>query len=745
MTFLSMMFVSALPLAAAPIVIHLLFRRQKKVIRWGAMQFLLDAQRRRRRIPKIDDWFLMLLRCAALLFLVLALARPMVRAAWVGNTPQRDVILVLDVSLTMGRESNAKTPFERMNQKLSEVTKALSGADAVQVVFAASTPQWQTTEPLAGNSAAFAQLCERIKSLGPSLGPADLMATIEQALAVEAGRGSQSRIVTVITDCRQHGWPADCRIAAARLQQQIAALKFPTVINVVNVGDNADHAANIGLESVEADRVLAGIGETIEFRASLKNYGTSRVDSCSLQWSCDGDSFNVSFADALDPGQTTTVQIQHAFDHSGEYSINCHVDYRDELMLDNDAKVIVEVRDKVPVLVVGPSERSDPLWDESQYIMAALGHRQHAADPKHEHVFFDAKLVDITELQSTALSSYSVIVFTTTPPFTEALTERLVHFVASGGGLWLALGMDSDADTFNKNFATGEETFSPVVVGGVLGKDDHEETFVTVHPPAVTHPATNLLGDTVRLDIRDAKVFRRFDLKINSETKPSILLETGDGQILAVERFHHAGRVIIQSFPLTRSWSNLTLCKFFVPYVQEWLRYLAQPSAASRNLTMNSPLILKQGALKGERDLSDSKAMIKAPLQEPLPIMPNVEAEELIYRYFGTAFPGDYTMTFFGEDERIARFYVRRDPDESSLAELTAIQRSELESAPNLQFVTNPVEWPSAVTVASKQTPVWSWFLFGLILLILTELLSVCWFAWRKHLIAELPAAIASS
>ncbi|WP_083842881.1 BatA domain-containing protein [Schlesneria paludicola] len=745
MTFLSMMFVSALPLVAAPIVIHLLFRRQKKVIRWGAMQFLLDAQRRRRRISRIDDWFLMLLRCAALLFLVLALARPMVRAAWVGKAPHRDVILVLDVSLTMGRDSGPTTPFERLHRKLTEIAKHLTSTDAVHIVLAASTPQWQTTEPLAGDSAAFGQLCQRVQRMSPSLGPADLMGTIEQALAVETGRQSRSRIVTVVTDCRQHGWPADCRIAAARLQQQIAGSRFPTVINVVDVGESADRAINIGLEGLETDRVLAGIGETIEFRARLKNYGAIRVESCSLQWSCDGDSFNVSFAEALDPGQTTTVQIQHAFDQSGEYAVNCHVDYRDELLSDNDAKVILEIRDKVPVLIVGPSERSDPVWDESQYVLAALGNRQQAGNSSQDSRFFEAKLVDITEFQSTALSGYAVIVFTVTPPFTDALAERVTQFVASGGGLWLALGMDSDADAFNQHFAASEEGLSPVLVGAVLGKDDHEETFVTVHPPAVTHPATGLLGDTVRLDIRDAKIFRRYELKANSATKPSILLETGDGQILAVERFHGAGRVIIQAFPLTRSWSNMTLCKLFVPYVQEWLRYLSQPSAVFRNLSMNSPLVLKQGLLKQGRDATEGKALLKAPYQEPLSIMPDVEAEELIYRYFGTAFPGDYSINLGGDTNRVARFYVNRDPDESDLTELTATQRTELTSVPNLHFVTNPLEWPSTVTTSSAQAPVWSWFLLGLILLILTELFSVCWFAWRKHLIAQFPAAVASS
>ena len=43
MTFLGAIFLFALPLAAVPVVIHLLHRRRQDVVRWGAMQFLLEA------------------------------------------------------------------------------------------------------------------------------------------------------------------------------------------------------------------------------------------------------------------------------------------------------------------------------------------------------------------------------------------------------------------------------------------------------------------------------------------------------------------------------------------------------------------------------------------------------------------------------------------------------------------------------------------------------------------------------
>ena len=55
MSFLSAAFLWGLPLLAVPVAIHLLSRRRQEVVKWGAMQFLLDSSIRRRKIWRLDD------------------------------------------------------------------------------------------------------------------------------------------------------------------------------------------------------------------------------------------------------------------------------------------------------------------------------------------------------------------------------------------------------------------------------------------------------------------------------------------------------------------------------------------------------------------------------------------------------------------------------------------------------------------------------------------------------------------
>src|SRR6185503_19486499 len=70
-------FATGAALAAIPIIIHILNRRRFKTVQWAAMEFLLRALRKNRRRIRFEQWLLLAVRCCVLLFLGLALARPL--------------------------------------------------------------------------------------------------------------------------------------------------------------------------------------------------------------------------------------------------------------------------------------------------------------------------------------------------------------------------------------------------------------------------------------------------------------------------------------------------------------------------------------------------------------------------------------------------------------------------------------------------------------------------------------------
>src|SRR4051794_2283573 len=88
--------------AALPILIHLWSRRRYRQEPWAAMAFLLAALRNNARRIRLEQWILLAVRTAILIFLALALADPQSSAfpAWMGGTRsgQTHWMLVLDGS-----------------------------------------------------------------------------------------------------------------------------------------------------------------------------------------------------------------------------------------------------------------------------------------------------------------------------------------------------------------------------------------------------------------------------------------------------------------------------------------------------------------------------------------------------------------------------------------------------------------------------------------------------------------------
>jgi hypothetical protein len=72
-------------LMAAPIVLHLAMRRKPKQLVFPALRFVKERRERNQRRMRLRQLLLLLLRCAAILALAAALARPTVDSAKVGD------------------------------------------------------------------------------------------------------------------------------------------------------------------------------------------------------------------------------------------------------------------------------------------------------------------------------------------------------------------------------------------------------------------------------------------------------------------------------------------------------------------------------------------------------------------------------------------------------------------------------------------------------------------------------------
>src|SRR2546425_12933509 len=105
MSFLAPLFFVAASAIAIPIFVHLIQRERKRVIEFPSLMFVRRIPYQSVRRRRIRHWALLVLRCAAILLVVTAFARPFLRqgvAAMAAIGGAREIVVLLDHSASMG-------------------------------------------------------------------------------------------------------------------------------------------------------------------------------------------------------------------------------------------------------------------------------------------------------------------------------------------------------------------------------------------------------------------------------------------------------------------------------------------------------------------------------------------------------------------------------------------------------------------------------------------------------------------
>jgi hypothetical protein len=238
----------------------------------------------------------------------------------------------------------------------------------------------------------------------------------------------------------------------------------------------------------------------------------------------------------------------------GHHAVRAEIVHTDDLPLDDAATLMVEVTERIPILLVESSREARSLLGDLGYLKAAIGGPANAASRRR--TVFEPRSITYAELTAEAMRDVHCIVLANVPEMAPPLTAALEHAVRDGVGLWIVPGEDSDPAAFNAALFHEGHGLSPLPMGQMVGISGDEESFERISPPAANHPATRWLADTHRLDIDRVQIFRRFalesdDAPAESARTSSILLATGEGMPLAAEKAYGRSRAICRGRP---SW-----------------------------------------------------------------------------------------------------------------------------------------------------------------------------------------------
>ncbi len=252
---------------ALPILIHILLRRRRKPIEFGAMRFLLEAYRQQRRRLQFEQFLLLATRCLLVALIALALGKPLLGAAGLlGDSPARSVYVLIDNSLTSSVQTTlaGEKALERHRREAARVLASLDSTrgDRAGVIALASPADalvLPATSDLASASAA-------IRSLRPADSKADLsaaLARVAQSVAQDAEEGSRESLVVVLSDFRVGS--ADLDHALPSVSARLLATP-PTT-------DPASNVAITAVEPLQSIVLSSGDSGPIHVRVELRRSG----------------------------------------------------------------------------------------------------------------------------------------------------------------------------------------------------------------------------------------------------------------------------------------------------------------------------------------------------------------------------------------------------------------------------------------------------------------------------------------
>jgi len=544
---------------ALPIVAHMLNDLRYKRTDWAAMQFLNRSIRVRSSNIRVQDVLLLILRCLAVLLLMLAFTRPSLTSddhlSGVPGERRAGVIIALDVSFSMQHSDGTATRLERAFDKIDGIADHIREGDPVSVILLADehrvVARNMIYRPESFQALIRAQTV-RHESLNVDTIPKRLQELCETMDALQ-------REVYVVTDLQKKDWMEP----SVWLHNSLSDLSELATVFVVPVGGSEDNVAVTRLELVSG---VLRKGTSARYRATVRNYDSKPAIGVSVRCQVDNVTVDSKVISSIPAGSSETVSLFVPFNNSGAMRISATV-AEDALPLDNERRIVTMVRDEVSVLSVEGSSEGGSAG--GSFLSEALHARSSRAAAKDLSI----RSIPWVAFPTMDLDDFDVVLISDVPSATEELAKKLDAYVRAGNGLIWFAGEKVKAANWNKQSASCEPPLLPAVIEATEDVADARGAGIALDTVLPDHPVCRPLKSLPE-DLLSESHFRKvIGTKPNPGSAVVLKLAGGDVPIL-IEQSLGRGHVFMFTSSADPSWNNMALTPAFPMLVQQAITYM---------------------------------------------------------------------------------------------------------------------------------------------------------------------------
>ena len=539
--FLNEFFLWGAAAAVIPLLLHLLQKRRTVKTHFSTLRFLKLAQQRSASRIRLENLLLWLLRTLILIALALAFARPVLRTGALGSllgAAQRDVAIVWDVSYSMTYDSGRSPVWDQARDTILDILSALDSGDRVCVFLA-----HEDVTPLIEQPTADLDLVRSlVKEQKPRPTVSRLQPTIAAALNALKDSGKREREVYIITDGQALPW------------HDVAAVETDEPVTYFIAFLGPTNPRNDAITALEIQPTTLLTNTPVRIQAKLLHSGEGAETSVSLFV----DDQEVGRRSALDQVDFTIPNLER-----GRHTARLETP-ADGVMLDNPFYFLLQVRDQIPVLLIGA---------ESDVFFLSR-----ALNPRGDQAWRVTRIDPGAPLPP-ALHEFPAIFLCNALPLPGQLVLDLESYVRAGGVLTIFPGDNAapgDYASWNSLPAqpTAIEDLTPQRFALRLDQPN-DLLFRSIKLPSGTIPSVTIRrilrfdsAGRVEGDVSSSPSTNETAIATNTTAAARSILSVGESPFLLSCDFGE-GRVLLLSVSADRRWSDLPLSAFFLPLVHQ--------------------------------------------------------------------------------------------------------------------------------------------------------------------------------
>lgn len=644
MGFLTPALLGGVALAAIPVMLHLVMRRQAKELTFPALRFVQQRRDSNRRRMRLRHWLLLALRCLLVAGISAALARPTLKGSGLKGKEGAPlaVSLVIDNSLRMQYVHQNRSRLQQATETALGLVEKLPEDAAVAVCDLGRAAHGFAPDLSAAKS--------RLRNMRVAADARPLSQVVQEAIRLAAEKEDHRQEVFVFTDLAAAAWSED---ALKAIGESLA--DAPDVrIYVVDSGVAAPR--NAALAELDIPRQVLRAGETLHIEVPLASNveGDQPLVDLLLQ---DEDG-RLQKRDQRMATLDESGKARVAFDVSdlplGTHQGAVQLSTTDPLTVDNIRFFTVEVRPPARVLLL--AERPE----DALFVQAAL-----TAAPGDDTPQYQCDVLAFGQISEAKFDDYQAIMLLDPGELGADVWNNLGDYANGGGGVGVFLGHNAvgQLDSFN---ASAPQRMLP----GLLKRVSHDVTYL--RPRRFSHPAlVNLQRYAEDIPWQICEVYQYWTLgDLAADVYPVAGYANEDAALLA--RNAGRGRVLVSTTPFSdpleaegrEIWNNLPASPWpFVAICDNLTAYLAQD--------VDTRLEFRAGETARIRLRPDQQ------IDNYVVRMPNGEADTRVatgddeLALSTTDVLGNYRLTAGGRSQRLDRgFSVNPPADVSELARI---------------------------------------------------------------------------